>query len=889
MGQGTITGLAQLVAEELECNWSKVTIEYPTPGESVKRKRAWGDFSTGGSRGIRESHEYVRKGGAAARMMLVQAAANQWKVPAAECSGCEQRHHARAVEAPHDATARSPKPRRKLRGAEGRAAEGSEGRGRSSASRSSGSTPPTRSTARWSTASTSSCPGMLNAAIKDCPVFGGKVKSFDAAKVEGMKGVKKVVQVGDNAVAVVADTWWQAKTALDALPIVWDEGENAKVSSATIAEMLKAGLDAEQAFVGNQNGDAKEALAGAAKKVEAVYAYPFQNHACMEPMNITARYTPEKCEVWGPTQNGEGAFAAMLAASGLPADKFDVYKTMLGGGFGRRGAYPDDYVTQAVLIAKQMPGTPIKLLWSREEDMAHGRYHPVMQCKLVGGLDASGNLTGAAHAPLGAVDPRGGAPGSGAGAEGPRPAQLPGRVRDAASTQFSYTVPNLLIDHAMRNTHVPPGFWRGVNINQNAIFIECFMDELAEAAGQDALEFRRKLLGKNPRGLARAERRRRRRSAGASPLPNGAIAASRMLKAFNSYVAGAAEISVTDGNKVKVHRIVGATDPGYAVNPAQIERQVAGSFVYGLSAALHAGVHGEGRAHRADQLPRLQLDAHRADAEGGDGAAPGRRHGLGRHRRADDLRRGAGGAERVLPRHRQAPPLGAAQEPRDRAGVRVLLARPSASDCGKAAGDEGIPASLTGAKGDPARGRAIVANRQVGLCLLCHSGPFPEERFQGNLAPDLRDGGPPQRGRDPRSGSSIRRASTRRPSCRRTTAPKGSTRVAPAYRGKTVLTARADRGRRRLSRDAEMTQSRRQFLVLACGRARSRRGRGAARSEHRRRARRPRSRRRSARSPAAQPVRTGQGEARRAAAGRQRQHGAALGLGGQPDDAAPTT
>src|SRR5204862_3909211 len=178
-----------------------------------------------------------------------------------------------------------------------------------------------------------------------------------------------------------------------ALPIVWDEGENAKVSSASIAAMLKEGLDADQAFVANQNGDVKAAIAGAAKKIEAVYAYPFQNHAPMEPMNATAKYTPDRCEVWVPTQNGEAAFAATLAASGLPADKCDVYKINLGSGFGRRGAF-HDYLTQAVLIAKQIPGTPVKLLWTREEDMTHGRYHPVMQSKLTGALDASGNLTG---------------------------------------------------------------------------------------------------------------------------------------------------------------------------------------------------------------------------------------------------------------------------------------------------------------------------------------------------------------------------------------------------------------------------------------------------------------------------------------------------------------
>src|SRR5918999_5223735 len=236
-------------------------------------------------------------------------------------------------------------------------------------------------------------PGMLNAAIKESPVQGGKVKSFDAAKVMGMKGVKKVLPVGDSAVAVVADTWWQAKSALDVLPIEWDNGPNAKVSQESILATLKEGLDAQQAFVGNQAGDVKAGLSGAAKKVEATYFYPWQNHAPMEPMNATARYTPDRCEVWVPTQDGEASFAALLAASGLPADKCEVYKINLGGGFGRRGAF-QDYVTQAVLIARQIPGTPVKMIWTRDEDMTHGRYHPVTQCKLSGGLDGAGNLVG---------------------------------------------------------------------------------------------------------------------------------------------------------------------------------------------------------------------------------------------------------------------------------------------------------------------------------------------------------------------------------------------------------------------------------------------------------------------------------------------------------------
>ncbi|MBM3343142.1 MAG: xanthine dehydrogenase family protein molybdopterin-binding subunit, partial [Betaproteobacteria bacterium] len=422
-------------------------------------------------------------------------------------------------------------------------------------------------------------PGMLNASIIECPVFGGKVKSFDAAKVTGRKGVKKVVRVGDTAVAVIADTWWQAKTALDALPIVWDEGPNAKVSSDTIAASLREGLDAQQAFVGNDAGDARGALAKAAKKVEAVYAYPYQNHAPMEPMNATAKYTADKCEVWVPTQNGEAAFAATLAASGLPADKCEVYKIHLGGGFGRRGAF-HDYVTQAVRIAKEMPGVPVKLCWTREEDMRQGRFHPVTQCKLVGGLDANNNLTGlhmriSGQSILTAVRPE-------ALVKGMDPATFQGLAR-AGEFEFGYNaIPNFLIDHAMRNPHVPPGFWRGVNINQNAIYIECFIDELAAATGQDPLEFRRKLMGKAPKHLAVLDAVAQRVGWG-KPAPAGVFRGLAQMKAFNSFVAACAEVSVK-GNAVKVHRIVAATDCGYAVNPAQIERQIAGSFVYGLSA-----------------------------------------------------------------------------------------------------------------------------------------------------------------------------------------------------------------------------------------------------------------------------------------------------------------
>ena len=325
-------------------------------------------------------------------MMLVQAAANEWKVPASECTAANSvithtpsgrtTTYGKVVEAaaklspPAETDVKLKDPKDwKIIGKGVKRLDTVD-----------------KTTGKMIYGTDVKLPGMLNAAIKDCPVFGGKLKSYDEAKVMGMKGVKKVVRVNDRAVAVVADTWWHAKTALDALPIVWDEGENAKVSSESIAKWLAEGLDnAQPAFVGNQNGDAKAAIAGAVRKVEAVYNYPYQNHAAMEPLNATALYTPDRCEVWTGTQNGEAAFAAVLETSGLPADKCEVHKQILGGGFGRRGM--TDYVRQAVAIAKQMPGTPIKLLWSREEDMQQGTYHPVTQCKLTGAFDKDNNLT----------------------------------------------------------------------------------------------------------------------------------------------------------------------------------------------------------------------------------------------------------------------------------------------------------------------------------------------------------------------------------------------------------------------------------------------------------------------------------------------------------------
>lgn len=580
MGQGTLTGLAQLVAEELECDWSKVTTEYPTPGQNLARQRVWGNFSTGGSRGIRESHDYVRKGGAAARMTLVQAAADAWKVPAAECEAAQSviTHKASGktttfgkvaaaaskLPVPTDIKLKDPKTWKVA----GKPVKRLDTRDKTNG--------------KQVYSMDVSLPGMLNAAVRDCPYYGGKLRGFDASVALGKPGVKKVLPLGDTGVVVVADTWWRAKSALDTIKFDWDPGPNGKASSAEFANTLQAALSADAAAIGNANGDAKAALAKAARTIEAVYSFPHQNHACMEVMNATVRWTPERCEVWTATQNGEAALAAASQASGLPPAQCDVYKMHLGGGFGRRGM--GDYVAKAVTIAKQMPGVPIKMIWSREEDMIHGRFHPMTQCKLTAGLDAQGNLEAlhmriAGQSILAQVFPQN-------VKDGLDPVMFQGLNKAGPEASIGYSVPHLLIDHAMRNPAVPVGFWRGVNLNQNAIYLECFLDEIAHATQQDPLALRRKLMGSHPKHLAVLNAVAERVGWG-KPAPAGVFRGLAQTMGFGSYVAACAEVSVSAQGALKVHRIVAATDPGHAVNPQQIEAQVEGSFVYGLSAALH--------------------------------------------------------------------------------------------------------------------------------------------------------------------------------------------------------------------------------------------------------------------------------------------------------------
>jgi len=597
MGQGIITALPMLVAEELGCDWSKVRAEFPDADENLRRQRAWGDMATGGSRSVRGSQEYLRKAGAAAREMLVEAAAQQWDVPAAECQAAKgvithkpSGRSLRFGEVAEAATKLPPPSEPKLKDPKDWSLLGTSQKRLDTVDKVTGK-PIFGIDVR--------VPNMLYAAIVQSPVFGGTPKSFDEAKVRGFKGVRQVVPL-PNAVAVVADSWWQAKQAADALPVTWDEGPNGKVSSADIDELLRGGLAGAEAAVVRKNGDIDAALAKAVKRVEAQYAAPFLSHATMEPQNCTAHVTADKVEVWVPTQSGEGALAAAAAAAEVAPEKVVLHKAMLGGGFGRRGAV-QDYVHQAVRIAKVV-GQPVKLLWTREEDVRHDFYRPAAMAKFTAGLDAAGmpvawrvRLTSPSiFATL-------------------LPQRLTNGVDLAAAGGFTeemaYDVPNYQVEYAMRTTHVPVGFWRSVNHSQNGFFRECFVDEMAHAAGQDPYQYRRKLLSKDAKRLAVLDAAAQ-KAGWDEPVPPGLSRGIALVEAYGSLCAQVVEASVGDKGQVRAHRVVAALDTGHVVNPAILQSQVESGIVYGLTAALYGVItieNGRVRQGNFDDYEMLRL------------------------------------------------------------------------------------------------------------------------------------------------------------------------------------------------------------------------------------------------------------------------------------------
>jgi isoquinoline 1-oxidoreductase beta subunit len=575
LGQGTFTGTAMLVAEELEADWSKVRAEYADVNEHVRRNRIWGPMSTGGSRGIRDSQGYLRKAGAAAREMLVAAAAQQWNVLTADCvvskgvithrpSGRRTTFGkvagaASKLEAPKEPRLKDPKDWTII-----------------------GTSParfdiPDKTNGKQLYTADVKLPGLVYASVAQCPVFGGKLKRYDESKIAGMRGVKRVV-AGPDWVAVVADNWWRANQALKALPVEWDVGENGSVSSASIMQFLRTGIDAKEVPVARKDGEFEKAAAGAAKVIEAEYYNPYMNHATMEPQCATALVTDDKVEVWVGTQNGEASIAAASEAAGVPLEQVHVHKMHAGGGFGRRGGH-QDYTRQAVLIAQAMRGTPVRLQWSREEDMQQGRYRPVSLIKLRGALDAQGNWIGwqvrqADQSILATVRIPG--------------IEIKNGVDPINTRVFSdnpYAVPNFTNEYAMRNTHVPPGFWRAVAHTNNPVARECFIDELAHAAGRDPVEFRRPLLkGKKDLGVLEAVAKA---AQWGRAVPAGMHRGIAVVDSYGSFTAAVVDIEMKDASTIDVKRVFVAIDCGHIVHRDAVVAQVEGGVLWGLSAAMH--------------------------------------------------------------------------------------------------------------------------------------------------------------------------------------------------------------------------------------------------------------------------------------------------------------
>jgi isoquinoline 1-oxidoreductase beta subunit len=574
MGQGTYTALAQLVAEELDADWSKVSSEFASPNEHIRRKRIWGSMSTGGSQGVRSSQDYVRKAGAAARIMLVEAAAARWKVPAGECIGANSvvthvgsGRTLRYGQLAADAAKLTPPKDPPLRDAKDWKIAGKPMRRFDV---------PDKVLGKPVFGVDVVLPGMLHASIAQCPVFGGKVKSMDASAAEKMRGVKKVVRESEF-VAVIADSWWRADQALKKVSIEWDEGANGNVSSESILKLLRDGLAEPKLAEARKVGDAATAMAAAAKVIEAEYYSPYVNHATMEPQTCTAWFKADgTLEVWTSTQNAEASMAMAAETAGLPLEKVEVHKPMLGGGFGRRGA-SQDFVKQGVLIAKAMPGTPVKMMWSRAEDMQHGYYRPASLVRMKAGLDAKGDVAamqvGIACPSILALL---------------RPEAINKGVDFTAVRTLSdmpYTIPHQQIDYAMRNPHVPVGFWRAPGL-QNAYYRECFIDELAVAAGRDPLEYRLAMLKPGDKNRLVLEAVAKAANWG-STLPPGVHRGIAVSDGFGSFTAMVAEVSVSAKGELKVHRVVSAIDSGYVVNPDTCNAQSEGNIAFMLGATQY--------------------------------------------------------------------------------------------------------------------------------------------------------------------------------------------------------------------------------------------------------------------------------------------------------------
>ncbi len=573
MGQGVATALPMLLAEELEADWTKVQIEF-APADKAYINPLFGMQGTGGSTSVRAAWTPLRKAGAAAREVLITAAAQSWGVNRAECRAergavvhAKSRRRLRygqlalragALPVPADVPLKDPKdwhilgkPTHRL------------------------DTPP-KVNGRAKFGIDVRVPGMRVAVVARSPVFGGKVKSFDAAGAKKVDGVRDVVQIS-SGIAVVGTGYWPAKQGRDALQVVWDEGPNAGVSSATISQLF-AERAAQAGALARHDGDPDGALGGAAQRVEAVYELPFLAHATMEPMNCTAHVRPDGVDIWAPTQFQTGAQGLGAQIGGVPPEKVQVHTTYLGGGFGRR--FELDFIQEALETSKAV-GAPVKVIWSREDDIQHAQYRPANYHRLAAGLDAAGRPVAWTHRIV---------------APSIIARVFPNMVQNGLDTEaveggkeMAYAVPNVHVDYLLTDTGIPVGFWRSVNNSYNAFAVETFIDELAAATKADPFEYRRGLLANAPRHRGVLELAAAQAGWG-TPLPAGRARGIAVHKSFESFVAEVAEVSVSSSGEVRVHRVVCAVDCGMFVNPDTIEAQMQSGIVYGLTAALYGEI-----------------------------------------------------------------------------------------------------------------------------------------------------------------------------------------------------------------------------------------------------------------------------------------------------------
>ncbi|HEY7601268.1 MAG TPA: xanthine dehydrogenase family protein molybdopterin-binding subunit [Methylomirabilota bacterium] len=574
MGQGSMTTMPMIVADELDADWDRIRVEQAPANPSLYANPVTRQQSYGGSRGVRDHLEMLRKAGAAGRQMLREAAAQEWGVPIDEVT-------TEPGVVIHRATGRRLLYGQLVDKAQGLPVPQNPPLKTKDQFRYIGKSRPRidvpeKVSGKAVYGMDVRVPGMLVGSIEKCPVVaGGKVKSFDATATKAVPGVKHVVQV-TSGVAVVADTFWAALQGRKALKVEWDEGPLGQLSSAGIAREHQTAAG-QPGLVARNDGDAMAALAGGAKTLEAVYDVPYLEHACMEAMNATAHVTADACTVWVPTQNPGGSRDIAARLTGLPVDRVTVNTTLLGGGFGRRGQ--TDYVVDAVETAKAIGGGPVKVMWTREDDLTHGFYRPSTYNVFRAALDGQGKPAAWFTRVVGAglLRQRG------------APAGQVDNTSMAGLRDLPYDIPNVRIEWVDKDVGVPVGFWRSVGSSQNGFIVECFVDELAHLAGQDPYEYRRALLGKSPRHKAVLELAATKAGWG-SPLPARHGRGIAVCFSYGSYAAHVVEVAVADDGAVRVTKVVSAIDCGIAVNPDQVKAQMEGGFIYALTATLYGKI-----------------------------------------------------------------------------------------------------------------------------------------------------------------------------------------------------------------------------------------------------------------------------------------------------------